>query len=57
MVIGAQPAQNSTELSYNPELRRMGMRIASDGQPKRIAGDGEIPSTWEDLRRAQGFGR
>jgi hypothetical protein len=47
----------SYDLSYNPELRRMGMRIGSDGQPKRIAGDGEVPATWEDLRRAQGFGR
>lgn len=48
---------DSREMSYNPELRRMGMRIASDGRPKRIASDGEIPASWEDLRRAQGFGR
>jgi hypothetical protein len=48
---------DTREISYNPELRRMGMRVGSDGQPKRIAGDGEVPATWEDLRRAQGFGR
>ena len=47
----------SSEGSYNPELHSMGLRIGSDGQPKRIAGDGEVPATWEDLRRAQGFGR
>ena len=50
-------SEDTREMSYNPELRRMGIRIGSDGQPKRIAGDGEIPSSWEDLRKAQGFGR
>ncbi len=49
--------RGSGDWSYNPELHSMGLRIGSDGQPKRIASDGEVPATWEDLRRAQGFGR
>jgi len=49
--------ESRLDLSYNPELRRMGFRVANDGKLKRLAGDGEVDAAYGELAKAQGFGR